>query len=239
MPRMRDDPVPVRLAVSIVIPVCNEAALIASAIQRLTKTSGVCVEVIVVDGQSNDGTAARAADAGARVISSLVTRRAYQMDLGARAARFDLMLFLHADTQLPEGWSEEVAEVFDHSLQQPAAAAFRLSFDTPRRLYKIIAAFANLRTCLTGIPQGDQALVMTRETYFAAGGFPDVPLMEEYFFIPKLRARGNIHLFRASVRTSCRRHVARGPIRNALRNTALVLLFYMGISPVRLARWYR
>jgi len=227
-------------AISIIIPTRNEAALIPEALQHLTETdAGIPIEIIVVDGQSNDGTAAQALAHGARVIASPVARRAYQMDMGARAARFDILLFLHVDTRLPEGWRDRVVEVFLKQTHPPAAAAFRLSFDTPRRLYKVIAALANLRTRLTGVPHGDQALVTTQATYFAAGGFPDVPLMEEYLFIPRLRAQGPIHLFRAEIRTGCRRHEARGPLKNALRNTALILLFYMGVSPATLARWYR
>ncbi len=229
-----------RAGISIVIPARNEAPLIQPAIRRLLETAGgVPLEIIVVDGQSDDDTAARARASGARVIASPVARRAHQMALGAAVARFDLLLFLHADTQLPEGWSDMIVETFLHRAPPPAAAAFRLSFDTPRRLYKLLALFANLRTWMTGVPQGDQSLVMTRARYVAAGGFPDVPLMEEYLLIPRLRAHGEIHIFRASVRTSCRRHEARGPIRNALRNMGLTLLFYAGVSPTRLARWYR
>jgi len=226
--------------VSIVLPVRNEAAIISSVIGALRATDSTFLfEVIVVDGQSTDQTACLAQQAGARVIASPRVGRGAQMDLGARSAQGDWLVFLHADTRLPQNWASCIQRVFIRHPTPPAAAAFRLAFDSDRPGYRILAALARLRGRLTGIPHGDQALILSRSLYFAAGGFPNVPLMEEYVFLQSVQRWGRIEILPECVVTSNRRHQRGGPIRVALRNTALIGLFYLGVSPKKLARWYK
>jgi hypothetical protein len=166
------------------------------------------------------------------------------MHLGAQKAQGDILLFLHIDTALPPTWQTDVAAAFlpqyaDPDRPAPAAVAFRLAFDLDTWPYRLIARMADLRGRITGIPQGDQALALTRETYFAAGGFPPVPLMEEYIFVPRVRKLGRVDVLPNKVITSCRRHQKIGPLRTALRNSLLIGLFYLGVSPERLAQYYR
>ncbi len=166
------------------------------------------------------------------------------MHLGAQEAHGDILLFLHVDTELPPTWQTNLAEAFlpknaRPDRPAPAAISFRLAFDSDAWPYRLIALLAHLRGRITGIPQGDQAFALTRKTYFAAGGFPAVPLMEEYLFVPRVRKLGRIDILPDKVVTSCRRYQKLGPFRTALRNALLTALFYLGVSPERLARYYR
>ena len=224
---------------SVIVPVRNEATRIAACVRAIRETSNrYPVEVIVVDGQSSDRTVDAALSAEAIVIASPVVGRGAQMHWGARCAIGEVLIFLHADTILPATWQECIARPFFHDRVPPAAAAFRVAFDSTRAVYSLIAGLANLRAAITRLPHGDQALVVTRQAYFAAGGFPPVPLMEEYFLLPKLKRLGRVTLFPASVTTSCRRYERRSPLVTAIHKAALIALFYAGVSPHRLARWY-
>ncbi len=224
---------------SVIVPVRNEAARIAGCVRAVRETAyRYPVEIVVVDGQSSDGTVDAAREAGATVISSPVVGRGAQMHWGAQCATGGVLVFLHADTALPAAWQDGIARLFFSDRVPPAVAAFSLAFDSPRPRYALIARLANLRAALTRLPHGDQALVMTRRAYFAVGGFPPVPLMEEYFLVPKLKRIGRVALLPMSVTTSSRRYERRGPLITALLKAALIVLFYLGVSPHRLARWY-
>lgn len=230
--------------ISVILPVKIETAsshkeenLIRPAILRLRKTSSLFpVEIIVVLADSRDGTHEIAKALADCVVESPKRGRAFQMHLGAQKARGDYLLFLHADSRLPDNWQEALANALKE--KETAAAAFRLSFDSEKPFYKMLAGLANFRTRLTGIPHGDQALGVTRENYFSCGGFPDVPLMEEYIFIPRLRRAGRLRILKGPIVTSPRRYEERGPLKNALKNILLILLFYLRVSPQKLSRWY-
>lgn len=224
---------------SVILPARNEEELVLPVIEQIRQTASIFpVEIIVVDGQSSDRTREIASSCADRVIDSPKACRSYQMHLGAQAAIGQLFLFLHMDSLLPNRWQELVKRNFFDSNHPPAAAAFSLQFDSRKALLKLIAFLANFRTILTKIPQGDQALLVPRQTYFAAGGFPDVPLMEEYIFIPKLIQIGEIKIFKEKIVTSPRRYEKKGALTNALKNFLLVLLFYLGVPPQRLAPYY-
>lgn len=160
------------------------------------------------------------------------------MHWGALHAAGEILVFLHADTVLPPDWVMRVHRTFLQSPAPPAAASFSLAFDSRQLGYRALSALANIRSRLTGLPHGDQALVLTRKMYFEAGGFPDVPLMEEYLFIPKLKRLGPIEQFPERVVTSSRRYQRGGAIRVVLNKAALIALYYVGVAPARLARWY-
>jgi len=225
--------------VSIILPVHNEAARIVGAIERLRATANLFpIEIIVVDAGSQDDTGARAEAVGARLFSAPVACRSRQMHLGAQQARGDFFVFLHVDTRLPDTWQSCLHRSLVSPPNPPAAVAFRLAFDSDRPPYPALALLAHLRGRLTGVPQGDQALVLSRATYEAAGGFPNVPLMEEYLFIPKLRRIGRIEILPERAVTSTRRYERNGPLRTALRNALFVGLFYLGVPPRWLARGY-
>lgn len=224
------------MKISIIIPVLNEAERLPAFIAWLRKTSDA--EIIVSDGGSTDGSfelAQKIADSALR--SS--TGRARQMHQGALAASGDLFLFLHADTHLPDIWQSALLAAWMRK-PVPAATAFNIRFEPETLYYRFIALTARWRNFLTGIPQGDQAIGVLKEIYFKAGGFPDVPLMEEYFLLSRLKKYGHIRILKERAATSVRRYEKRTlPILGSFKNNLIVILHYCGVPPQRLAKLYR
>ena len=221
------------MRLSVVIPALDEAERIADAVASARAPE---VEVLVVDGGSSDDTAARAASAGARVIHA-ARGRAHQLEVGARAASGDALLFLHADTRLPAGYAPAALR----ALSDPAVAggAFRLRFDRRTRALRWIERAARLRAALFRMPYGDQALFVRRETLLAVGGVPQVPILEDLDLARALRRRGRLVLLPQEAVTSARRYLARGPWRTALRHAAAALGWLLGVDRARLAAWAR
>jgi len=219
--------------ISVVVPTLNEAAVLA---RTLAAVPAGFREVIVADGGSADGTTAIALEHGARVRVS-PAGRGPQMNAGAAAARGGVLLFLHADTALPA----DAADRIGAALADPGVVggAFSLGIDSPDPRLGLIARAANLRTRITGVPYGDQALFVRRGAFEAAGGFPDVSIMEDVALGRKLKRLGRVVLLPARVRTSARRWEREGVVRTTLRNAALISLYLLGVPPARLARWYR
>lgn len=219
--------------ISVIIPTLNEATVIERTLTHLSLIQGL--ELIVVDGGSTDGTAALA-QRHARVLTAR-PGRAEQMNRGAQQATGAILLFLHADTLVGPAALREIIE----ALEDPAivGGAFRLVIETPRRLLRLIAAAANIRTRLTRIPYGDQGIFVRRSVFEKLGGFPIQPLMEDVEFARRLKRVGRLVILSEAVQTSSRRWDKEGFWYTTLRNQALVLLYFIGISPDRLARWYQ
>lgn len=225
------------MKVSVVIPTLNEQERLEPAVIRLRRTSGTArLEIVVADGGSADGTVAAARRIADHVVVS-APGRAVQMHAGALAATGDLILFLHVDTRLPGRWLGSLLDAWTRR-PRPGTTAFRLGFDRNEPVYRLIAALGDLRARWTRVPHGDQAIACRREDYLRAGGFPPVPLMEEYFLLPKLAAYGPIIVMEESVATSTRRYERNGPLFNALRNAAIIALFKIGVPPERLRKLY-
>ncbi len=226
------------MKISIIIPTLNEAGRLEKAVAWLRLTAaGGSVAIIVADGGSQDSTLAAAERLADKVVES-APGRAIQMHAGALAAEAGLLLFLHADTRLPRRWRQALLDAWT-SHPRPGATAYRLGFDSQKPIYNLIAALGDRRSRWIGVPHGDQAIACRREDYLAVGGFPPVPLMEEYFLLPKLARLGPLMVIADAVETSTRRYERTGPIFNALRNAAILALFRTGVSPERLARLYR
>lgn len=222
---------------SIVIPTLDEASVIEAAVNRLRAGApDGAVQIVVADGGSADGTAAAARRCADRVVVS-DRGRAVQMHAGASAAEGELLLFLHADTALPDGWFKTLIGVWSSPVP-PGATAFALGLDSSAPIYRLITALGNWRARFTGVPHGDQAVACLRTDYFAVGGFPPVPIMEEYYLLPLLARRRPVIILDSRVRTSTRRYERNGPIRNALRNVALIAMFRAGVTPERLKELY-
>ncbi len=221
-----------RPVLSVVIPALNEAARIEAAI-RSARAPGV--EILLVDGGSADETAAIAARLGVRVLTS-PPGRARQQNAGAARARADLLLFLHADTILPEGYAPDVFEAMLDRGSVGGAFLWRTDLDTTAM--RIARWFVRLRTVYGREPWGDQALFVRRRDFEALGGFPDVPIAEDWSFVRRLRRRGRLAMVEKEVVTSARRWRRIGVARTFLINHVIVLGCRLGVSRHLLARWY-
>jgi rSAM/selenodomain-associated transferase 2 len=220
---------------SIVVPVLREADNLARLLPAL-RAEAPGAEIIVADAGSDDGSREVAARVAGVTVLACERGRARQMNAGARAARGDVLLFLHADTALPAGFEAAIAR----ALADPAVVAgrFDLRLDNPRWPFRLIASLMNLRSRLSGISTGDQALFVRREVFAALGGFPDIPLMEDVEITRRLKRRGRQAALRERVTTSARKWEREGVARTIGLMWTLRLLYACGMSPARLHRWY-
>ena len=193
-------------------------------------------EIVLVDGGSTDATATIAARFPEISLLASPRGRARQMNAGARAARGDVLLFLHADTLLPDGALAAVhAAVGDPGV---VGGRFDVRFDNPRPVFRMIAWFMNQRSRWSGISTGDQAIFVCREPFDALGGYADVPLMEDVELCRRLKRRGQMIALRLRVTTSARKWEREGAIRTILLMWALRFFYMAGVPPARLHRWY-
>jgi rSAM/selenodomain-associated transferase 2 len=224
---------PARL--SIIMPVLNEAAGIAAALQALAPLRARGAQVVLADGGSSDDTQARAQACGVTVINA-ARGRAVQMNAGAQQAGGALLLFLHADTLLPH----DADTLIQQALAGPQVwGRFDVRISGRPKLLRVIAAFMNLRSRSTGIATGDQAMFMTRAAFDAVGGFPAQALMEDIEMSKRLRALSRPACLRAQVVTSGRRWESRGVWRTLLLMWRLRFAYWRGAAPERLAELYR
>ena len=215
---------------SVIVPALNEASAIAGALAALAPLRARGHEVIVADGGSIDETVRLARPLCDRVVKS-ARGRALQMNAGARAASGDALLFLHADTRLPANAVESVFE----GLQRSRWGRFDVEIDSRRWLLKLVAWAMNLRSRLTGIATGDQAIFVRRDAF---AGFPEIALMEDIAFSAAMKRAGRPACLRSRVSTSARRWEARGVLRTIMLMWRLRLLYFLGVAPERLARLY-
>ncbi len=220
--------------ISVIIPVLNDAEALDSALSRTQDCTGV--EWIVVDGGSSDESAEVARSRDVQVLHS-PPGRARQMNAGAEVAGGTFLVFLHADTRLPEGFDSHIRRILTES--GVAAGAFQLQIDAPSARLRLIERAANWRSRCLQMPYGDQAIFLRAELFHEMGGFPDLPIMEDFQLIRRLKGRGRIVIAPAAVVTSARRWKKQGALRTTLINQLMILGFYLGLEPSRLARWYR
>jgi rSAM/selenodomain-associated transferase 2 len=216
------------------MPVLDEAAEIEAALSALAPYRRRGVEVIVVDGGSSDGTAERARMLADRVIAA-ARGRSLQMNAGATAARGDVLLFLHADTQLPENADRLVLDGL--AVSDRVWGRFDVRIEGGG-LLGLISLIMNWRSRLSGIATGDQSLFVTRAAFDSVGGFPPIALMEDVVLSAKLKRIGRPCALRARVTTSARRWRRHGTLRTVLLMWRLRLRFFLGADPAKLARVY-
>ena len=216
--------------ISVVIPALGEAAMIEAAITSARGAVGPC-EVIVADGGSTDRTRELAVAAGATVVDAPGTR-ADAMNAGARDATGEALLFLHADTTLPEAAGDAVRR----ALARADAGAFSVRFDSRPGLARLAAAL--YERFHRGV-YGDQAIFVTRGAFDRVGGYRPLPIMEDFDLVQRLRRTGTFTVLPDTVTTSARRQRAHGEVRTFLTVAAIKLLYRLGVPPARLARAYR
>lgn len=203
--------------------------------------SSSTLETIIVDGGSTDGTLAIAnrfcTQAPSARILAAPTGRARQMNEGANASRGEILLFLHADTRLPN----EAPRIIESALANPAVVGgrFDVQFDTRSGWGHIISTLMNWRSRTSGIATGDQAIFVRRYIFEQLGGFADIPLMEDIDFSRRLKGVGLLAAPHQTVTTSFRRWEQQGPLRTILLMWTLRFLYWAGVTPHRLAHLYQ
>ncbi len=222
-----------RQLVSVVIPTLNEASGIAHTLERV-RQAGEC-QLIVVDGGSDDGTPERAR-CHADLVLSAPCGRARQMNVGAHAASGDILLFLHADTILPPGFSALLTQAFADP--RVVGGRFDVRLDTPGWPFRMVETLMNLRSRLTRISTGDQAIFVRREVFLAVGGYPEVELMEDLELSKRLKRAGRIACVRERVTTSARRWQRHGVCKTIVLMWILRLGHFLGVPPERLKMFY-
>ena len=227
---------PRRVPLSIVIPTLNEGEAIGDTLAALQPLRARGCEVIVADGGSADGTVALARPLADAVLPS-PPGRARQQNAGAAAAAGEVLLFLHADTRLPADADARVVDGLGRSGRGWGRFDVRLSGRHP--MLRVIERMMGLRSRLSGIATGDQAIFVRREWFHAVGGFPEIPLMEDVALSKALKRRGRPLCLRETVTTSSRRWERRGVYRTMALMWRLRLAYWLGADPASLADRYR
>lgn len=220
-------------SISVIIPTLNEEGNLDNLLTWLRRQPGL--EIIVADGGSTDQTVACARRHGVQVVATSPGRGG-QLGRGAELASREVLLFLHADSLLPDDFAAQVHAIL--ALPQTAAGAFRLRIDAKGTGYRCIEWGANLRSRVLGMPYGDQAIFVRNSVLCQAGGVPQQPIMEDVVLIGRLKRFGKIRIASAAVITSARRWQRLGLIRTTLRNQLVLLGALCGIKPQTLHRFY-
>lgn len=223
------------MKISIIIPVLNEAGVIADTLRFLDVYREQGHEVIVVDGGSSDDTVSIAEPFADRVLLSDAGRAA-QMNCGIGAASGDALLFLHADTRLPD---DAVPKIINAVEEGYFWGRFDVRLSGKHFMFRIIERMMNIRSCITGIATGDQAIFVSHESIEIVGAYPRLPLMEDIALSRRLRSLGWPACIRQRVITSSRRWEDKGILRTLLLMWRLRLLFFLGVSADKLARQYQ
>jgi rSAM/selenodomain-associated transferase 2 len=218
---------------SVIVPTLDEASVLAATLARVRAEP--VHELLVVDGGSSDGTTVIAAGLADRVLSA-ARGRAAQMNAGAAASTGDVLLFLHADTLLPAGFVAAIGDALRDGTV--VGGRFDVRLAGASLLLPLIAAAINVRSRLSRVATGDQAMFVRRDVFDALGGFPALPLLEDVRFSAALKRVGRIARLRARVATSARRWERRGVVRTVLFMWAVRLAFALGVPPERLRRLY-
>ncbi len=248
--------------ISIIIPTYNEAGNISELLSELTDVAGAesgldnglenRIEIIVVDGGSSDRTPAIVSDyIESYPVQLIVTSpgRAAQMNQGAKAAQGKILLFLHADSRLPKNFIQLVNQVFQESsplqpkikpkIKPYIAGAFELEITGDLPGLRLVEKLVNYRSHLFQLPYGDQAIFLKAETFHQLGGFPALPIMEDFQLIRQLQKLGKIAIVPTPVKTSPRRWQKLGVWQTTIINQLVILAFFLGIAPEKIANFYR
>jgi rSAM/selenodomain-associated transferase 2 len=223
---------------SIIVPVFHEGERINELIECLNQfDTQKNVETIIVDGAVEKDTLAAIHSNNVAKISS-ETGRAKQMNAGASVAKGEILIFLHADTELPPRALKKVAFLLERG--DHVGGAFDLGIKSDEFIFKVIGTLSSLRSRLNRIPFGDQAIFIRREFFKKIGGYKEIPLMEDVELMRRIKKSGNkIRIFHERAMTSPRRWEKEGVIYCTLRNWTLQILYFLGVSPHKLIRFYK
>jgi rSAM/selenodomain-associated transferase 2 len=224
--------------ISIIIPVFHEEDRIEALLSYFhNQRTVVDYEIIIVDGDPQRSTIKSIKQREGLIIIDSKKGRGIQMNAGARSAKGEILLFLHADTLLPYGALEKVIFVMQKSTY--VGGAFDLGVDSPNLLIKFIALCASLRSRITRVPFGDQAIFVRRDYFNTIGGYKEIPLMEDVDLMKRIRKKGyKICIIKDRVKTSSRNWEKNGILFTVLRNWTIQILYSLKISPHILVKFY-
>jgi rSAM/selenodomain-associated transferase 2 len=227
----------VNYSFSVIIPVLNEPMIINRAVERVYSLgSGFDLEVIVVDGDM-EGKTIREIRNGDVIKSVSPKGRGRQMNKGASLAKGDILLFLHTDTELPGGAFTVISSTVDKV--QCVAGSFDLGIKSERPIFRLIEWIVHIRTRITRIPYGDQAIFIKRDVFNNMNGYREIPLMEDVDLMKRIRkSEGRICIIPQKVKTSPRRWEREGVLYCSLRNLMLISLYHLGVDPEKLVKFY-
>ena len=222
---------------SVVIPTFNAETALRSSLSALQRGLGALgtSQIIVADGGSTDASAQIAQQAGADIVRC-EKGRGNQLAAGARRARGDWLLFIHADTQLEEGWHECVKAFVRAG--DDKAAVFKFKLDDESFLARCLEGIVALRTSWFALPYGDQGLLISRQFYEQLGGFRDIPIMEDVDIIRRI-GKSRFRVLPVNAVTSADRYRRDGYLRRMARNILCLSMWFSGIAPERIVRMYR
>ena len=221
------------MKISIIIPVLNDEKNLSQLLNHLSCNDDV--EIIVVDGGSHDNSLFIAQEQAATVMVSKAGR-AIQMNSGAQIATGDVFLFLHADTLLPDS---ALSSIVSRCTEHDCWGRFDVHLSNDKFIYRVIERFINLRSRLTSVATGDQAIFIKKDLFDRVGGYPEIALMEDVAFCKLLKKHSKPHCLKDSVVTSSRRWESNGVIKTILLMWKLRLYYFLGVSPNKLNKMYR
>jgi rSAM/selenodomain-associated transferase 2 len=222
------------LKLSVIVPMLNEAGAIGATLAAI-RVGAPDAEIVVVDGGSADGSV-EIARPRCEVVIIGERGRAQQMNAGAARSSGEAMVFVHADTIVPESFARDI----ETALADPSVVGgrFDIRLDDDHPLCVLIGALISLRSRISRTATGDQAIFVRRTTFDALGGFPDLPICEDLDFARRLKRAGRVACLRTKVITSARRWRRGGILRTSIRMWTIRLLYLAGVSPSRLSRMY-
>lgn len=225
--------------ISIIIPVYNEAENIQKFLKQFETYSEI--EIIIVDGGSTDKTRAKIreffiSDRQIKLVTNSQLGRANQMNYGATLATGEILLFLHADTILPDNYQSIIRNII--SQKNVIVGAFQLNINSPKKSLRLVEKIVSLRSHYLSLPYGDQGFFITKDNFDLLGGFADLPIMEDFNFVQKAKRNGKIVIADAAVMTSPRRWQKLGVIKTTAINQLIIIGYYLKISPDKLRNFY-
>jgi rSAM/selenodomain-associated transferase 2 len=222
---------------SVIIPVLNEPMIVNQTIEHVCRLgSGFELEVIVIDGDMEGNTIREIRNVD--IIKSVSPKgRGKQMNKGASLAKGDILLFLHTDTELPEGAFTAISSIMGKA--QCVAGSFDLGIKSERLIFRLIEQIVRVRTRITRIPYGDQAIFIRRDFFEKIKGYREIPLMEDVDLMKRMKKSGvRICIIPRKVKTSPRRWEKEGILYCTLRNRVLISLYHLGVDPEKLVKFY-